>query len=71
MVGSMTLLYSHIYAALELGAQVPESLLVVVISWADAGHHQCLGVASEGGLQEPRQLGVTVGDVLGSPIHQR
>jgi hypothetical protein len=44
-------------------AQCAECLVIVPVSRPNVGHHDGLGVATQAVLQEPRQLGVTVGDV--------
>ena len=49
---------------------LPECLIIVVVCWADAGHHQRLGVPPERGLEESGQLGVSVGNVCGAAVHQ-
>ena len=48
----------------------PECLIVVVVGWGYTCHHECLGVASKGGLEQPGQLGVTVRDMLRLSVHQ-
>ena len=40
-----------------------ECLIIVAVSWADTGYHDDLCVASQGGLQETSQLGVSVGNM--------
>ena len=51
-------------------SHTPQCFIIVVVRWADAGHHECLGVPSQGRLEQSRELGVTVGDVLGFAVHQ-
>jgi hypothetical protein len=42
-------------------SQRAECLLIVPVSWADVGHHDGLGVATQAVLQQPSQLGVPGG----------
>ena len=48
-----------------------EGLLDVGVCWADAGDHERVGVAAEGVLQQPSQLGVAVRDVRLAALAQR
>lgn len=44
-------------------AQGAECLIIVPVSRSNVGYHDSLGVATQAVMQEPGQLGVTVGDV--------
>lgn len=51
-------------------AQRAQALLVVVVCRGETGDHQGARVPSQRVLQQPGQLGVSVGDVFGASIYQ-
>lgn len=51
-------------------AQSAQGFLIVVVSRGETGDHQCTRVSSQRVLQQPGELGVPVGDVLGASVHQ-
>lgn len=51
-------------------AQRAQALLVVVVGRGETGHHECASVSPQGVLQQPGQLGVAVGHILGASVHQ-
>mmetsp|Transcript_7302 Transcript_7302/g.18852 ORF Transcript_7302/g.18852 Transcript_7302/m.18852 type:complete len:202 (-) Transcript_7302:123-728(-) len=51
-------------------AQCAHRLVKVVVRRPHVGNHHGLGVAAQRVLQQPRQLGVAVGDVAALAVHQ-
>lgn len=51
-------------------AQRAQGLLVVVVSRRETGNHEGASVSSQRVLQQPCELGVAVGNVLGASVHQ-
>jgi hypothetical protein len=52
-------------------AQGRACLIIVVISRPKVGHHDSLGVTSEGVLQKTGELGIAIGDVARLRVHER
>ena len=61
------ILYELGPAGVSQGAQ---RLIVVVVGWRNGRNHDSFGIASQRILEQPGQLGIPVGDVMGLAIDQ-